>query len=128
MSGMKKSMKISAIILALALLACLVALRSRPDEPDAASASDTFQGPSFEVHVVKPRLARPLFGILPTKIEEKLEKGGELRFDHTNRGAKIGSVDRTRLELSADDWDLLIKADGEGRVAPGTRLVYTMEL
>lgn len=121
---MKTSKKTGLIIIALSLLASLVVFRSRPDKP----VSDTSGGPSFEVHVVKPHLARPLFGILPTKLEEKLEAGGELRFDHTSRGAKIGSVGHNRLELSADDWALFIETDGEGEVAPGTHLVYTMKL
>jgi hypothetical protein len=124
MVGMKRSMKISLIIIALALLACLVVLRSRPDEPVATSVSDTSRGPSFE----KPRSARFLFGILPTKLEEKLLGGGEPRFDHTSRGARIGSVGHDRLELSADGWDLFIETDGEGGVTPGTRLVFPMEL
>jgi hypothetical protein len=107
-------MKTWLILIALALLACLVVLRSRPDEPVAASVPDTSRGPSFEVHVEKPRLARLLFGILPTKLEEKLMGGGELRFNHARRGAKIGSVGHDRLELSADGWDLLIETDGKG--------------
>jgi hypothetical protein len=125
MVGMKRSMKTWLIIIALALLACLVsfvALRTRPDEPVAASVSDTSRGPSFEVNVVKPLSARPvfgLFGLLPDV---------ELRFDHTSHGAEIGSVGHDRLELSADGWDLFIETDGEGRVAPGTRLVFPLEL
>jgi hypothetical protein len=107
------------------LLACLVVFRSRQDTPHV---SDTSLGPSFEVKVVKPRLARPLFGILPTKLEEKLEPGGELWFDHTSRGAKIGSVGPNGLELSADGWNLLLETDGAGHVTPGTHLVYTMVL
>lgn len=128
MDGMKKSMKTWLIIIALTLLACLVVLRSRPDEPVAASVSDMSQGPSFEVHVVRPRSARFLFGILPTKLEAKLLGVSELRFDHTSRGAKISSVGHDRLEFSADGWDLFIETDGEGVVAPGTRLVFPMEL
>ena len=124
MGGMKKS----RIIIALALLAGLIVLGLRRGEPVATNISDTSRGPSFEVHVVKPRLARPLFGILPTKLEEKLEARGERRFDHTSLGAKIGSVEHNRLELSADDWALFIGTDGEGEVAPGTHLVYTMQL
>jgi hypothetical protein len=52
----------------------------------------------------------------------------QLRFDHTSRGAQIGSVGHDRLELSADGWDLFIETDGEGRVAPGTRLVFPLAL
>ena len=129
---MKKSIKTSLIIIALALLvgfACLVflvRLGSRPDEPVTPSVSDTSR-PSFEVHVERPRLDRPFGGILPTKLEAKLF-GGELRFDHASRGAKIGSVGQDRLELSADGWDLLVETDGKGEVAPGTRLVFPIEI
>jgi len=126
---MKTSMKASLIIIpALALLACLVWLVSRPDEPVTSSVSGTSRSSSFEVHVEKPRIDRFLGGILPTKLEAKLLGGGELRFDHTSRGARIGSVGHNRLELSADGWDLFIETDGEGRVAPGTRLVFPIEL
>ena len=70
---------------------------------------------------------RFLGGILPTRLEEKLI-GGALRFNHASPGARIGSVGRDRLELSADGWDLVIQTDSEGRVAPGTRLVFPMEM
>lgn len=62
----------------------------------------------------------PLFGLL--------DDGQELRFDQTSRGAEIGSVGPDRLELRAEGWDLLIDIDGEGRVAPATRLVFPLEL
>ena len=127
--------KTSLIIIALALLAglaCFVWLRSRPDEPDepvGESVSDTSRDPSFEVRVVVPRLARPLAGILPDWVVGKLDgTPSELRFDHTSRGAQIGSVGHDRLELRADGWDLFIETDGEGRVAPGTRLVFPLAL
>ena len=122
---MKTSLAI--IIIALALLACLVWLRSRPDEPNAASGTGTSRDTSFEVRVERPRMDRFLGGILPTKLEAKL-LGGELRFDHASRGARIGSAGHQRLELSADGWNLLVETDGEGRVAPGTRLVFPIEI
>jgi len=131
MGGMKTSMKTSLIMIALALLVCLVWLVLRPDEPVTPSVSDPSRSPSFAVNVEKPRLARFLFGILPTKLEAKLFGNGgylETAFDHASRGAKIGSVGHDRLELSADGWDLLIKTDGEGKVGPGTRLVFPIEL
>ena len=125
-------MKTSLIIIALALLACLVWLGSRPDEPDepvGESVSDTSQGPSFEVRVVMPRGGLPLGGILPDWLVKKLDgTPRELRFDHTMSGAQIGSVGQDRLELSADGWDLSIETDGEGRVAPGTHLVFPIGL
>ena len=96
-------MKTSLIIIALALLACLVVLRSRPDEPVGASVSETSRGPSFEVRVVMPRSGLPLGGILPDWLVAKLDgTPRELRFDHTSRGAQIGSVENDRLELRAD--------------------------
>ena len=128
MGGVKTSMKTSLIIIALALLACLVVLRSRPDEPDepvGVSVSDTSRGPSFEVRVVMPRGGLPLGGILPDWLVEKYDlTPRELRFDHTSRGAKIGSIEHNRLELSADGWDFFIETDSEGRITSGTHLVF----
>lgn len=123
MDGMKTSMKTWLIIIvALALLACLILLiRPRTNEAPAATGSYASRGPSFEVHVVKPRAARPLFGIIPLASDE-------LRFDHTSPGAKIVSVRQDRLGLSADGWDLFIETDSEGGVARGTRLVFPIEL
>jgi hypothetical protein len=128
---MKTSMKTSLIIIALALLACFVVLmlRSRPDEPVTASVSDTSRGPSFEVRVVVPRSGLPLGGILPDWFVRKHDlTPRELRFDHTSSGAQIGGVGPDRLALSADGWDLFIETDGEGRVVPGTRLVFPLGL
>jgi hypothetical protein len=51
-----------------------------------------------------------------------------LRFGHASPGAKIGSVAHDRLELSADGWDLLVVTNGQGAVAPGTRLVFPIEI
>jgi len=128
MCGVKTSLKASLIVIAVALLACVVWLISRPDEPDTASVPDTSRGASFEVRVEKPRMDRFLGGILPTKIEEKLIGGGELRFDQASRGAHVGSVRHDRLELRADGWDLLIETDAEGRVTQGTRLLFPIEI
>jgi hypothetical protein len=126
---MKKSRKTSLIIIAVALLAGLVWLGSRPDNPVAESVLDTSQGPAFEVHIVVPRGGLPLGGILPDSLVKKYDlTPRELRFDHSSPGAKIGSVEHDRLELSADGWELFIETDGEGRVAPGTHLVFPLGL
>ena len=130
---MKKSIKTSLIVIALALVAgvaCLAWLLSRPDDldrPVAESVSKTTEGTAFEVSVERPRMDRFLGGILPTALEERLI-GGALRFNHASRGARMGRVEQNRVELFADGWDLLIETDGEGRVAPGTRLVFPMEI
>ncbi len=110
------------IIIALAMFACLVVIGLRPDEPVPAAISTTSDSPFFEVRVVKPLSARPLaglFGLLPAE---------DLGFDHASRDAEVGRVGDDRLELSAEGWELIIETDGEGRIAAGTRLVFTMEL
>jgi hypothetical protein len=128
---MKRSMKTSLLIVALiiiALVAGLVWLGTRPDERDelvGESVFDKSPGPSFEVRVVVPRAGLPLGGILPDWLVRKHDlTPRELRFDHTNPGAQIVSVVQDRLELRADGWDFFIETDGEGRVAPGTHLVF----
>lgn len=129
MRGMKTSVKASLlVVVALALLACLAWLVSPPDVPVGASVSGTSRGPSFDVRVVKPRLARPLFGLIPEALFKSTDYGGQQRFDHTSRGAEIGSVGHDRLELRAEGWHLSVEIDGEGRVAPGTHLVFPLEL
>lgn len=120
--GMKKLV----ITIGLAWIAYLVVHGLRPDVPVAASVSDRSEGPSFEVHVVKPLSARPLFGLLPDGIFGL--PPNELRLDHFSSGAEIARVDHHRLELRADGWDLLIETDGDGEVVPGTRLVFPIEL
>ncbi|HWN11441.1 MAG TPA: hypothetical protein VNO50_19590 [Pyrinomonadaceae bacterium] len=132
---MKKSIKRSLIIVALALVAFvsgLIWIVSRPeelDEPFAESVLDTSRGPSFEVRVVVPRMARPLGGILPDWIVAKMDgTPSELRFDHTSRGAQFGIVGHDRVELKADEWDFSIETDAEGLITPATRLVFPLAL
>jgi len=115
-------MRISLIVIALAGLTYLVVLGTHPDDPVAPCAADTSAGPSFDVRIVKPRLARPLFGLVPEGILDS-----KLRFDHGFPGAD-GRVDPERLELSADGWKLLIETDAEGNVAPGSHVTFPIEL
>ena len=130
---MKKSIKKSLIGIGLLLVASLVGLvwlGFRPEDQDelvGADVSGTSRGTSFEVSVERPRMDRPFGGILPTSLEAKFF-GGELKFSHASRGARIGSVGRDRLNLSADGWDLLIETEGNGVIAAGTRLVFPMEI
>ncbi|HEY9284404.1 MAG TPA: hypothetical protein VIP46_13190 [Pyrinomonadaceae bacterium] len=129
---MKTRMKASLIVVALASLACLVWLVSRPggsDEPAGASVSESSRGPSFEARVVMPRSARPLFGILPEWLVARLDgTPSELGFNHASSGAQVGSVGHDRIELRADGWELLIEADGEGRITSATRLAFPIRL
>ena len=122
MGRMKPYIKVSLIVFALPLvfgLIVLFVLRTRPDKTVTARISNTSAGPSFEVVVVKARVNRPLFGLIPES---------DLRFDHTSPGARVGSVEPDRLELSADSWDLLIEREIEGGIASTTRLVFPIEL
>ena len=135
MCGMKRSVKTALIIVAVALLACLVVLfvlRSRRDdahEAFTASVPDTSRGPSFEVRVVVPRTGLPFGGILPDSLVKKFDgTPREMRFDHTSPGAQIGNVAPDRLGLTADGWDLSIETDVEGHITRGTHLVFNLGL
>jgi hypothetical protein len=125
---MKKLLKRSLIIIAVALLAGLAGLiwlGSRPDDPVSEAVLDTSRDPAFEVHVIVPRAGLPLGGILPDSLVKKYDlTPRELKFDHTTPGAKTGRAEPNHLELSADGWELLVETDAEGRVAPGTHLVF----
>jgi hypothetical protein len=112
-------MKTWWITIALALLACLFVFGLQSSEPVAPSGSR----PWFDVRVVKPRMSRPLAGLLPESLF-----GNVLRFDNASPGAEIGRVGHDRLELRAEGWDLSIAIDAEGRVTPETRLVFSLEL
>jgi hypothetical protein len=131
---MKTSGKTTLIIIALALLACLLVLvlRSRPDkqaEPVAASVLETSRGPAFVVHVIMPRMGLPLGGILPDWVTRKFDgTPSEVRFDNANSGAEIVSIGSDRIELKAEGWDLVVATDGEGRILPESRLALQMAL
>jgi len=129
--SLKTAMKRSLIVIALTLvafLAWIVWLGSRPterDEPVDESISDTSRGPAFNVRVVVPRSGLPLGGILPDWLVKKIDgTPRELRFDSMSPGARIGSVEHDRVELSSDGWELFIETDGEGRISPATHLVF----
>lgn len=116
------------IIVTLALLVGFVVVGLRPDEPDVLTGSGPSSDPVFAFKVIKPRLARPVFGILPLKLEEKLEPGAERLFNQTSPGNRIGNISANRIELSADDWSLVIETDSAGKLSAETHLVYTMSL
>jgi len=96
------------IVIALALVACLVAIGWRPAS----------QGPAFEVRVERSAGTRPLFGLFG------IGGGSDVSFTHASPGAAVGVVGRDRLELRAEGWDLSLEIDSDGRVDPGTRLVF----
>ncbi|MHC5209894.1 MAG: hypothetical protein ACYTG2_04155 [Planctomycetota bacterium] len=119
-------MKTWLIVIAAAVLVCLVVLESQVDEWVAPSAADLPPGPWFELDVVKPRSNRPLAGLLPDGALGF--PPSVLHFDHASPGAAVGGVEADRLALGADGWALLIETDDGGRIAPTTSLVFTLEL
>lgn len=112
---------------ALAVLVVSVVIRSSnaliDDAPQPSTARS--ETPSFEVRVVKSRMSRPVFGILPSHL---FDEPGVFTFDDASPGAALGSVGPERVELRADGWDLTVAADIEGRVAPETYLVFSLHL
>ena len=132
---MKRYIKTSLLIIALALLAgllCIVWFISRPDEsniPEGELVLNVSQGPAFELRVIMPRMGLPLGGVLPDALVKKLDATPrELRFNHLSPGARMARVAPHRLEVKADGWEFLIETDAEGRVGPGTRLVFPLAL
>jgi hypothetical protein len=122
--------KILVTIIALALLlACIVALRLRRDKvgPSVSETSRLIGGPAFEVLVEMPAFNS---GRAPWEIPGVIlgyDRGP--RFDQASPGAQVGKIASDHVELSADGgWDLLIKTDGEGRLAEGTHVAFPVKL
>jgi len=118
--------KPSRILLPLGLLAgfaVLALVAYRPDRPVATIVPGSSSGPAFVVQIIRPRLGLPLGGILPPQV---FGLEAHLGFESTSPGASIGSVGPGRLELGADDWDLVLVVDAEGRVTPETQVVFEL--
>ena len=121
--------KPSRILLPLGLLAgfavlvCSTLVAYRPDRPVATIVPGSSSGPAFVVQVIRPRLGLPLGGILPPQL---FGLEAHLGFESTSPGASIGSGGPGRLELGADDWDLVLVVDAEGRVTPETQVVFEL--
>ena len=123
--------KILVTIIALALLlACIVALRLRRDQPVGPSVSETSRligRPAFEVQVEMPAFNS---GRAPWEIPGVIlgyDRGP--RFDQGSFGAHVGKIAADHIELSADGgWNLLIEADGEGRITQGTHVAFPVKL
>ena len=123
---MTRDRKASWILLPVVLLAVLAVLlfspvAYRPDRPVAAIVPGSSSGPAFVVQIIRPRTGLPLGGILPPRffgIDE------QLGFEATSAGASIGHVGPRRIELGADDWELVLVLDADGRVSPETQVVF----
>ena len=123
--------KILVIIIALAfLLACVIALRLRRDEPVGPSVSETsllIGSPAFEVQVEMPAFNS---GRAPWEIPGVIfgyDHGP--RFDQASPGAQVGKITPEHIELSAGGgWDVVIETDGGGRLAETTHVAFPVKL
>ncbi|NQU49749.1 MAG: hypothetical protein HQ519_13945 [Planctomycetes bacterium] len=95
----------------------------KPDRPIATIVPGSSSGPTFVVQIIRPRAGLPLGGLLPPQL---FGLDAQLGFDSTSADANIGRVGLGHLELSAEDWDLLIILDADGHVAPETQVVFTL--
>ena len=102
---------------------CATLVAYRPDRPVATLIPGSSSGPAFVVQVIRPRLGLPLGGLLPPQL---FGLEAHLRFESTSAGASIGSVGPGRLELGADDWDLVLVLDADGQVTPETQVVFEL--
>ncbi len=121
--GVKPLRILFSLLLLAGLLAGLSFVVYRPDRPVATIVPGSSAGPAFVVQVIRPRLGLPLGGILPPQL---FGLEAHLGFDPTSAGATIGSVSPGRLELGADDWDLLLVLDSAGQIAPETQVVFEL--
>lgn len=93
----------------------------RPDRPVATIVPGSSSGPAFVVQIIRPRMGLPLGGLLPPQLFGHEE---HLGFDSTSSGASIVSVDPARLELHADNWELVLVLDAHGGVSPDSEVVF----
>jgi hypothetical protein len=125
----KDKLKPSLLSRALVLLAsfgvvvCLLLVFYRPDRPVATIVPASSSGPAYVVQIIRPRLGLPLGGLMPPQL---FGHDAHLGFDSTSNGANIRSVGPGRIELGADDWDLVLVFDSEGRVTSGTQVVFNL--
>ena len=128
---MTQDPKTPRILLPLVLLAGIAFAVSfslavyRPDRPVDGIVPGSSAGPSFVVQIIRPRLGLPLGGLLPPRF---FGQETHLGFDSTSAGAVVGSVGPGRIELGADDWDLVLVLDADGRVTPETQVVFELAL
>lgn len=111
------------LLAGLAVLVCLSLVAYRPDRPVATIVPGSSSGPAFVVQILRPRMGLPLGGLLPPQL---FGLEAHLGFDSTSAGASIGSVGPGRVELGADDWDLVLVLDAGGRVTAESQIVFEL--
>ena len=109
------------LLAGLVLVICFQFSAYQPDRPVANIVPGSSSAPSFVVQIIRPRIGLPLGGLLPPGL---FGVDAQLGFDSTSNGATIDHVDHGRIELAANDWDLLLVFDGDGQVTSGTRVVF----
>ena len=105
------------------LTLCFAVFVYRPDRPVATIVPGSSSGPAFVVQLIRPRLGLPLGGILPPQL---FGLEAHLGFESTSAGATIGRVGPRRLELGAEDWNLIVVLEDGGLVAPETQVVFDL--
>ncbi len=121
----------SWLLVPLGLLGCLAVLAGfsfvsyRPDRPVPTIDPGSSPGPAFVVQIIRPRSGLPLGGLLPPKL---FGLESHLGFGSDSPGAFFGRVDRGRVELGADHWEMALGFDEEGQLNSETRVVFELLL
>ena len=111
------------IIAGIVVVICFTLLIYRPDRPVATITPGSSSEPTFVVQVIRPRLGLPLGGLLPPQV---FGLEANLTFNSTSPGATVGSTGPRRIELAADNWEVVIVLDDEGRVSSETHAVFEL--
>jgi hypothetical protein len=119
----KKSRKLFplGILAAIALIFLSTLFLYQPDRPVDHIVPGSSSGPAFVVQIIRPRMGLPLGGILPPQL---FGLDATLGFETSSPGADLGKVEAKHIELTADDWQLVLVLDAEGRVTPETQVVF----
>lgn len=110
-------------LIVFAIVICFSFVVYQPDRPVPDIAPGSSSGPAFVVQVLRPRLGLPLGGIVPPQF---FGVDANLIFDSTTAGARVGHVSPDRIELRADQWELVLAFDGDGRVSSETYILFEL--
>ncbi len=94
----------------------------RPDRPLPEISPGTSSEPTFVIQVNRPRECLPLGGLLPPRLFGVNTHPG---FDSASEGARY-RVDRGRIELSANDWELKLVFDDDSGLTAETEAVFNL--
>lgn len=107
----------------LVLVISLLFIFYKPDRPlpriEPASSSE----PTYVVQIIRPRLGLPFAGLLPPQM---FGNDAHLGFDSKSAGAEIRSVESGRIELAAEDWELVLAFDEDGKVTSKTLVAFEL--